>query len=492
MRNLRSVALLSLGCGCLLGCVGREAGSRLTTLSGNSQFVEEVPSPANDADYPAIVDPKAPASAAQVTIIAETQFQTLEGFGAALGWYEQSLVGQTPKGLYEFLFPELGLDILRFRNRYDRSDYHEDHAEWDAEIYARANQALGHPIKLMLAGWSPPAALKANQKEKCHGNDDCTLAKEDGKFVYEKFADFWLDTLKHYATLGMVPEYVSIQNEPDFIPPDWEGCKFAPRETSQFAGYDKALEAVHARLKTLNPMPKLLGPEVLGIHYERVQEYVTPMNLSLVYGIAHHIYEKGSDNIWDWRDPGPDSFVDEMEGVANFIKNKPLFQTEFATDDDRGIDGGFETAWLIHHSLVAEGVASFVYWELVWDGSKGLVGMQGKDPHPRDQYYSLRHFARFTEPGYIRVDARSDAKEVIASAFTAPDQRRLTVILLNTAKHTNNVTLNYGTYTPSNLSAYRTIYRPGHSKRWQQLLNITTATALEMPARSVVTIALEK
>jgi O-glycosyl hydrolase len=84
----------------------------------------------------------------------------------------------------------------------------------------------------MLTSWSPPASLKASGKEKCHGNLDCTLKKKkNGKFVYEEFADWWLESLKHYQEKGLTPYYISMQNEPSFIPPDWEGCKFEPKET---------------------------------------------------------------------------------------------------------------------------------------------------------------------------------------------------------------------------------------------------------------------
>ena len=220
-----------------------------------------------------------------------------------------------------------------------------------------------------------------------------------------------------------MPDWVSIQNEPDFIPPDWEGCKFEPSETAQYPGYDKALAAVHAALQKLNPPPKMLGPEVLGIHYNKVQNYLRPMNQDLVVGVSHHLYEQGSDGVWDWRDPGPDSYVDEMLGVAEATR-KPLFQTEFQTDEDKGIDGGFETAWLIHHTMAAEGAVAFVYWDLIWEGTAGLVGMRGKTPKPRDQYYSMRHFARFTDPGYIRVGANSDAKA--GRGFGLPFTRRKT------------------------------------------------------------------
>jgi glucuronoarabinoxylan endo-1,4-beta-xylanase len=489
-RNLEPVALLVAAFAFVsTGCIGREVGNKLTSFAEDEVFVEEAPPPANDADFPKFVDPKAPAGTAAVAIAVEKRFQKLEGFGASTAWYQERLVGQLPKGTYEFLFPELGLDILRLRNRYDRKDHKDSRTDWDAEIFKRGSAALGRPLKVMLSAWSPPSALKASQAEKCKGNEDCTLIKEEGKFVYQKYADFWLESLKHYAGMGIVPEWISIQNEPEFIPPDWEGCKFTPSETAQYPGYDKALAAVHAKVAPAMPALKFLGPEVLGIHYDKVQQYVTPMNQNLVYGIAHHLYEMGDDKVWDWRDPGPDSYLDEMLGVASFIKNKPLFQTEFQTDEDNGNEGGFETAWLIHHQLVAEGVAAFLYWDLIWEGTHGMVGMQGKSPKPRDQYYSMRHFARFTDPGYVRVAAQSDAKDVIASAYVAPDNQRLTVVLLNTAKNLMNVQIDSGQFGATKVSVYRTVFRPGHSKRWETL---GSTTPVEMPAHSVVTAVFDK
>ena len=481
-----------LAAGASTSCIGREAGSGLTaTSSGPDSVTEEPNTPANDADYPDIVDPKAAPGTASVSIAMDTRFQTLEGFGAAVGWMHDRIVGDTPKGLYELLFPQLGLDILRLRNRYNRKEQNDAHPEQDAEIWKRANEASGHQLKLLMTSWSPPAAIKANKAERCKGNNDCTLSKENGKFPYDKFADYWVKSLQEYASLGVVPEYITLQNELDFVPPNWEGCRFDPVETAEYPGYNVALEKVYATLhKSPNP-PKILGPETLGIHYNKVQNYVRSMNQDLVYGVAHHLYEMGGDKIWDWRYPGPDSYVDEMLSVAQATR-KPLFQTEFMTDDDKGIEGGFETAWLVHHTMAAEGAVAFVYWDLIWDGLQGLVGMRGKSPTIRDQYYSMKHFALYTDPGYVRVGANSDSKQVLASAYISPDEKRLTTVLLNTGKNTMDVKLEGGKSDATKVQAFRTVYRPGHSNRWEELKGLTPTSLIQMPARSVVTVVQEK
>lgn len=431
-----------------------------------------------------------PSTTGSVTVDVEQKFQTLEGFGASVGWNQDRISGVVTDGLYDFLFPELGLDIIRFRNRFERTDKSDEQLQQEVTIYQRGTKALGYPPRLMLSSWSPPGRYKANGREKCQGNPDCTLAKENGNFVYKGFADWWKRSIEHYRSLGLDPYWVSIQNEPDFIPPDWEGCKFVPEEDTDFPGYGKALAAVHEAVQALPHPPKFLGPEVLGIHYERVQKYLAGMDSNLVVGINHHIYERGDDGMWDWRDPGPDSFLEEMQAVHD-ATDKPTFQTEFNTDEDRGLDGGFETAWLIHHSLVTQGASSFLYWELIWPNNKGLVAMKGLTPSPRDHYYSLRHFARYTDPGYVRVGASTTTPGLLASAYLAPDATRLSVVLLNTNLVAMDVSVDHGAFAGEKSQAFLTSYRPGSSRRWQEL-GAPSGGKLRLPARSVATVVFDR
>ena len=434
-----------------------------------------------------------PPIAATVTIAPGERHQTLEGFGASVAWHQEKIVGdRAPAGIYDVLFPELGLDIIRFRNRYQRSKPEDANLAEEVEILRRGTAALGHPPKIMLSSWAPPAALKADGHEDCHGNRDCTLAKENGHFVYQKFARYWADSLRHYAELGIVPDTITIENEPSFIPPSWEGCKFDPSETADYPGLDRALVAVHDELARMSPPlahpPRMLGPEVLGVHAHLVQQYLAPMNLNLVDGVAHHLYEKGSDGIWDWRMPGPESFADPMRGVAA-ATTKPLWQTEFQTDEDKGIDGGFETAWLVHLSLAEEGVVAFLYWNLVWNSPGGLVSVEGSNYKVRDQYYALKHYARFTDPGDVRVGARSDAPTIRATAFVAPRGDRLTIVMLNTGQEAANVRVDVGGFAFARADGFVTVFRPGASQTWK---TIDARGSIALPSRSVSTIVLAR
>lgn len=449
---------------------------------------------------------------ATVVIDPATTFQTLEGFGAAVGWGGSSLTGHSKASeLYALLFKDLGLDILRLRNRYDRkSTADEDEGKdgrWkslianeDVKIFNGAKAVLGHAPLVLLTSWSPPGTLKASGYERC--DDDkannattCTLAKVNGAFVYADFGKWWADSIAYYSSTGITPDLISIQNEPNFVPtgnPGWEGCKFMPTETTDFPGYGKALAAVHAALPSSHP--RVLGPEVVGVHWSNVQNYAAGLDASLLDGWATHLYELGPEEnpVWDWRSPGPDSFVSHMKGAASVSGGKPIFATEFSTNEDNGIEGGFETAWLVHDAVAEAGFSSFLYWDLVWDKNGGLVTINDTTNYAiRDQYYAMRHFSRFTDPGDKRILASSNLAAVRVSAWAAKDGGHITLVLLNTSTTEQAVKLSGCDQKYVAKEAYRTIFNPGSSTRWEDIAAVVNGT-VTLPARSVATVVLYK
>lgn len=431
--------------------------------------------------------PLAEPGGADLVVDPEDTHQTVEGFGASLAWYQGSLLTHPlADDLAEHAFAGLGLDILRFRNRYARSEEPVDVAE-EAAITERATASLGHPPRILLSSWSPPAALKAGGREGCNGNAAaCTLVDDGDGFAYQGFAEYWVDSLAFYREAGIDPEWISIQNEPDFTPNGWEGCRFEPAETAELPGYGEALAAVAAALADEGDEVALLGPEPQGVHYDKVPNYMAELDAELLDGVAYHLYEQGGDGVWDWRTPGPDSYVSAMRGAAAAARGLPIFQTEFQTDEDEFVDGGFETAWLIQDALVDGGVSAFLYWDLVWPNS-GLIALDGEGSYVlRDQYYAVRHFALHTDPGDVRVGTRTNVPGLRTSAFLSPDGERLTLVLLNVGDEALSVTLDLGELAGRGSDVYQTEFDPGQSRLWTELGALDDA--LDLPTRSVTTV----
>lgn len=437
---------------------------------------------------------------AHLSIDADKRYQTLVGFGAAEAWGGEDLTKHPLKAqIYQAIFADLGLDILRFRNKYNRQDPDDQGGiAAEIEILQQATLSLGHAPKLLLSSWSPPGTLKASLRERCNSSDannltDCTLAKDtNNNFVYSAFGQYLADSLGFYASSNIYPDYISIQNEPGFIPNDpqgWEGCHFAASESNGFPGYDQALKAVRDALPSTNPTPQIVGPENQGINNGSPETYLAsgdPQTLSMLDAVAHHLYQGTT-----WRNP--DNFDASMSALSSAAGSLPIFETEFDTQNGAATEGGFETAWVIHNALVTEGVSAFLYWDLTVTGQTGcLVAMTRSQFTLRGQYYSMRHFARFTDPGFTRIDAQSNDPDLRVSAYLAPDNSQMTVVLLNVGLGDAPVKFDaINNFSAGASELYRTVYASGNtatSEYWTSLGSLDANLPLVMPSHSVVTL----
>ncbi len=429
-----------------------------------------------------LLTPPSEAATYTATINVNTTYQTLEGFGAATAWYTNYLVNHPNKAeIYELIFNGLGLDIIRFRNTYGSRD-NASFAPDEPEIVQAAAQSLGHPIKVLISSWTPPSNLKVNGV--LNGG---TLIKVNNAFDYSGFADYWYNSIIAYINKGITPDYISIQNEPDYENTGWETCIFKSTEDSNYPGYGKALDAVYNRIQSLSTLPKILGPEVTGLGSNLVQNYCANMNLSQVYGICHHLYNGGDAN-------NPDSFNSNMQSVASaYYPSKPLFQTEY----DQGTP--FTTGQLIINSLVNENVSGYFFWDLIWaNEQRPLVALENPNNTSgwttakgyiiSDFYYVFKHFSKYTDPGYRRVASGTDNSNIKSVAFISPDQKQLTVVLMNNSSSQNSVALNLNGYTVASSAIYRSI--PGGSEKFSNVGALGTDNTVTLPAQSIATVVI--
>ncbi len=403
-----------------------------------------------------------------------TEFQTIEGFGAADAFDEQLLANHPCKEkIYDLIFKDMGMSILRFRNHfYSENGDAVVSAQIDTVNAARKRMADGLP-KILLSAWSPPAELKSN-KNTTWG----TLAKEGGKFVYEKYGEWWARSLQWYASKGIFPEYVSIQNEPDWeceLKSCYDGCHMDPTESSKYPSYSNALEAASAAMKRAKLNYKLIGPETITGHY--LENYTKTMNLSLVWGLAHHDYFCTAD-----------SCIDMFKQLESDIQ-KPLMMTEYYTKS------WMETALIVHSSLTVENVVAYVYWGIPWPMGKRDIGTPG---HPCEIYlfclgsqnytvnrmvYALMQYARFVRPGWKRVQALASSGDstVKASAFKDPLGSNFTVVLINSASEEASVTLD-------GISIEGFVYQTSANQTCEHVGPHKPGCTLILPGQSITTV----
>jgi glucuronoarabinoxylan endo-1,4-beta-xylanase len=410
---------------------------------------------------------------------AGTRHQKIEGFGAAAAHYTKEFVNHKKKAqLYDLLFKELGLDILRIRNYYD---INQAEFNYTVEVAKGGKAAFGPDLKIMISSWSPPARLKSN------GNTvGGTLAKKDGKFVYDEFARWWYDSLTAYTKAGVKADYVNIQNEPDYQAP-WDSCRFSPTEDSNLAGYDAAFEAVWQKLNTKmgQAFLKMLAPETYSLN--TTIDYIDKLDdLSHAYGFAHHLY--GCSGCGQ----APDRYIPEMERLKSKYGNKPLFQTEFQDEPKtNNWAGAMNTAILIHNCLTVENAAGYLYWDLFWgpENASLVTGIDNPDTYTINPvYYAFKQYSAFINSNWQRVEAATDNAGLRMSAYVRLDNKKLTAVIINTTDSTD-ITLKFSL---KNFSASKgDLYRSSESEKCLYVGRYNEGEPLKLPANSITTLVLK-
>jgi glucuronoarabinoxylan endo-1,4-beta-xylanase len=397
----------------------------------------------------------APPVPVTVTVDLATRYQTMVGFGAAAAYYADYPARHPQSAaIFRTLFDDLGLQVLRIGNWYQNNNDNEAAFNATVGLVLGATAALGHPPLILMSSWNPPQALKSNNLLNAGG----TLTKtSSGGYDYPSFGQWWAESLTAYAAAGVVPDYISLQNEPDFTTTQEGTCLFDPTEDATNAGYGPALDAVRAALSATPglTLPKLVGPETDGIASNKVQNYLDGLSAAGQLGeldaVAHHLYNGGTPTL-------PNSFNQTLSGIAQAAGDLPTWMTEYAPNTP----DMFDTAWLIQNSVTVEGVSTYLYWDLFWPpppaGSgyppTGLVSIENPSTPTswqttngffiNDSYYAVQHFAKWIEVGWQRVAASTTDGSVLASAFRSPDGTRLTLVLLNTEGADHPITIDPG------------------------------------------------
>ncbi len=364
----------------------------------------------------------------KLSIATDQTYQTVIGFGASLAYYENWLNAHPNKSeIYQAIFGELSLDILRVRNAYY---YDPGMVERVAEYMVAAESALGHPISLLSTSWGPPGYLKNTGDRKNGGSLRYSIGPDGVEFDYAGFAQWWNGSLDEYSAHGIFPTYISIQNEPDFSA-SWESCLFNPLETisssDTIAGYDKALNEVYDTLMQRVQKPAVLGPETVGIGYNSVENYVNALDLTKLDGIAHHLYHGVDEN-------NPYASKD-FSKVGDFHPEVPHFQTEYSRGD------WFSLAGLIYKSFLDEQVVAYLYWDLIWNEG-GLVQLdfpwdqsQWIDPQKgytkTKEFYAFKQFSAFIHPGWKMTHHSLTGSHGAALTFISLTGDSATTVLIN-------------------------------------------------------------
>lgn len=304
----------------------------------------------------------------------------------------------------------------------------------------RARQPYG---RVMLTTWTPPESLKSTNSPY-----QGTLAKTTGgQYRYTDYGAWWTRALQFYQSNGVLPDYVSIQNECDFtptpptggsIPAYLAGCYLNSTQTTTKAGYPQALAAVRSAFSSagLGSM-KMIGPDTTAIAGDKVKNYMDNIPTGQINAIAHHLYHDS---------PGSTGITD-LSRLQSLYPNWeiPKFMTELNPHDtyedwDPAQPGWMQLAVTMHNVFTYERANTYMVWSSMW----GFIDRFTGKPNNAN-YYALAHFSRFVNANNWRVAAGSDDPDVLVSHYRqyyGPGLRdRQIVVMINRSGSRKHATL---------------------------------------------------
>lgn len=460
---------------------GKPLGSETTRVAGTA-IIQATFVPTDGAHYKsatvstALTVNPSPATAA---IDFRDAKQKIQGFGGSAAWYYSKMSEDRLNVLFGTSRPDsLGLSLIRMRiapANWNAATKTADTAQWFPELEnAAAAQARGALV--FASPWSPPASMKIV-------NTDRSNPLYSGRLNPSAYADYasYLNSYIRYAATRQVNLHaISLQNEPDWDPADYESCLWSPEEMTSWVG-------AHGASAVAGTSAKLIAPE--SFYFSQASTNALMANAQANANIAivgGHLYGSAPSYPHSAARYGKEVWMTEhFRDSVNKSGNQSAWQTSI--DDAIGI------ANEIHDGLTLAQYNAYVHWWLVNSDDAAPTGLINSNDSPTYFGIGLKHFSYFVRPGYVRYDATSlPQKGVRVSAFGTPPgstDNKAVIVLVN--ENAVDVTLTASIFPAGRTLTALTPYRTTQAVTFQQQPPIGVSDrsfSVLLPAKSITTL----
>jgi|HubBroStandDraft_6_1064221.scaffolds.fasta_scaffold04407_5 glucosylceramidase len=413
-----------------------------------------------------------------VVYLDETEvYQPIEGFGAATtdsAMYllnevaQPAQLSQAMNNLFTRQGNGIGLSFLRnpmgasdlARTVYSFDDNngqadptlaHFSIAHDQVDIIPLILQAkqLNPQIKIMANPWSPPGWMK---------DSGSMIGGSLLSSMYSPFANYFVDYLQAYAAAGITVDYISLQNEPLYVPTTYPGMcmpavlSFPDCPTSQANQATALFSYVAPALIAAGLNTKVLVYDHNWDRPDYPENVLSNQNLSQIAGVAWHGYAST---------PGA------MSPIQNMFSSVGAYETEHSglttNSDQTRLD--FEEIT----QCMRNWARAYVKWSLALDENNGphtggcstctpivTVNSTSGNITYGSEYYTMGNFSKYVLPGANRIYS-SNAAGIVTAAFVnpAPDNSRI-MVAFNDSSQTQTFHVQWGaqsfTYTLPSLA----------------------------------------
>lgn len=385
-----------------------------------------------------------------VNVYPKKEYQTIEGFGAALTESAGNALARMSEERYQKVvdayYGKDGIGYTLGRVHMDSCDFSVDNycavenpddpafgdfnLERDAlyvqPLVQRAAKALGKPVSLLLSPWSPPAFMKDTGIRNGGGH----LKRE----CYGAYADYIVKYITEYKELGMPIDCMTIQNEPLAVQ-TWDSCEYSSAEEKEFLR-DYLYPALEAN--GLSDVKLYIWDHNKERVYERACEIVDDTTKGMVKGVAYHWYSGDHfDTLSMVREDFPELKLMHSEGCVELARFGAA-----AGDDQRH-------AKQYAHDIIGDlnhGMNSWIDWNLVLDEIGGPNHVDNFCGAPiicdtttdtvivKPMFHVIEHFSRYIKPGAVRIGSSCYAPDLELTAAKNPDGSCVLVIMNNSGE----------------------------------------------------------
>jgi glucosylceramidase len=381
-----------------------------------------------------------------VFVDLQRRFQIIEGFGgafteaAAVTWLKLGSV-QREKVLHDYFDPEQGHGYTLCRVHMNSSDFSlgnyahvEEPGDVDLHSFSidrdrrallpfiqAAQRVAGHPLKLLVSPWSPPAWMKSNGR-----------MNEGGQLLpryRQAWARCYVRFIQEYAQEGVPVWGVSVQNEPAATQ-RWDSCIYSAEEERDF-------------------VREFLGPELAAAGLGDVRIVIWDHNRNLLVERASVVLSDPDAARFVWGTGfhwyGENHF-DQVQLLHDAWPDKQLLFTEGCQEGGPHA-GSWELGERYAHSMINDlnrWTVGWIDWNLVLDETGGpnhvgnlcsapiLIDTRNDTLEHQSSYYYIGHFARFVKPGAHRILCAASRQDLEATAFVNPDGSSAIVVMNRT------------------------------------------------------------
>jgi glucosylceramidase len=328
------------------------------------------------------------------------------------------------------------------------------HDQTDIIPFLLLAKAANPQLKIMANPWSPPGWMKTS------GSMIGGSLLATPTTVYDSLAQNFVKYIQAYAHAGITIDYISLQNEPLFVPPSYPGmCMPATSASNDCTSSTDQQTALFSHVLPALTAAGLSTKVLVYDHnwdrgdYPQNVLVANQANLSQIAGVAWHGYG-GTPGV--------------MTPIHNMFPTIGQYETEHSgfvpsvNPDQASID----FPEIIQN--MRNWARAFVKWSLSVDENQGphtggcgtctpiaQVNSTTGNITYSIEYYTLGHFSKYVLSGANRVYS-SNAQGIVTAAFVNPDNSRA-LVAYNTSAATQTFEVLWGTqsftYTLPSLAA---------------------------------------